>query len=174
MRLRNSFSPSSGPCRSPAPNSSCSEEEGSKRQASPVTAATRVSGEHLRLLSPPLTQGHMPWPGLWKRGAGRVLRSHLNLWQLGRAVPTDPEGTAQGGGAFRKGAPRRGDGLPAPLREAPASPRFHSARVTGDGSLGSGTEPVSGSALAAWEARPAPAASFTGLGDWQGDASMLI
>lgn len=89
----------------------------------------------------------------------------------------------------------RGDRLPAPLREAPrpqvwarplalapASPRFYSAlrrhprvpQVTGDGSLGSSTGPLRSSARAAWEARPAPAASFTSLGAFQGNARMLI
>lgn len=89
----------------------------------------------------------------------------------------------------------RRDRLPAPHREAPrpqvwarplalapASPRFYSAlrrhprvpQVTGDGSLGSSTGPLCSSARAAWEARPAPAASFTSLGAFQGNARMLI
>lgn len=69
-----------------------------------------------------------------------------------------------------------------PLALAPASPRFYSAlrrhprvpQVTGDGSLGSSTGPLRSSARAAWEARPAPAASFTSLGAFQGNARMLI
>lgn len=69
-----------------------------------------------------------------------------------------------------------------PSHAVPLSLHFHSAllhrlqvsQVTGDGSQGPDVKPISSSALTALEAQPVLAASFTSLGDFQGNSSMLI
>lgn len=67
-------------------------------------AAARASGEPLWLWSLPLTQGHMPWPGPWKRGPEESYGLIVTSGSWGGLCPLTQRGSS---GAFRKGAPRK-------------------------------------------------------------------
>lgn len=119
--------------------------------------------------------------GAFRKGAPRKKRcSPLELRLKGEtgSLPSSPVHEASGHLQSARGSQVWAHPLPPGAHFfaflfCSASP-LQVSQVTGDSSQGSGTEPISCSALAAWEARLALAATFTSLGDFQGNASMLI